>query len=113
MLISFSVENYKSFKNNITLSFENTHDYKYNNYCVKNGLLNKAVIYGATASGKSNLGFALFDIVGLLTDKNTLPIQNDELTFINADSKSNIATFKYVFKNKNNIISYLYKKKFT
>lgn len=111
MLISFSVKNYKSFKDEIVLNFEDSHDYKFNTQCVKNGLLNKIVIYGANASGKSNFGFAIFDIVGLLTDKNTHPMQYDNQTFINADSNSNEATFKYVFKNKKDIITYLYKKK--
>ena len=111
MLVSFSVKNYKSFKDEIILNFENTHDYKYNSRCIKNGLLSKVVIYGANASGKSNFGFALFDIVSLLTDKNTHHLQNDEISFINADSDSNIAEFKYIFKNKKDIIIYSYKKK--
>lgn len=111
MLISFSVENYKGFKDKIVLNFENNRDYKYNNQCIKNGLLTKIVIYGANASGKSNFGFALFDIVGLLTDKNTHPFQNDEQTFINADSNLSEATFRYEFKNKKDVIVFLYKKK--
>lgn len=111
MLISFSVENYRSFKDKVTLNFENVHDYEYNKQCIKNGLLSKAIIYGANASGKSNFGFALFDIVGLLTDKNTHHYQNDEQTFVNADSDSDVATFEYVFKNKKDTITYLYKKK--
>ena len=111
MLISFSVENYKSFKDEVVLNFENLHDYKYNTQCIKNGLLSKILIYGANASGKSNFGFALFDIVCLLTDKNTYHLQNDEPTFINADSDSDVATFKYVFKNKKDKIVYSYKKK--
>ena len=35
MLISFSVENYKNFKNQIVLNFENTRDYKFNDQCIK------------------------------------------------------------------------------
>lgn len=111
MLVSFSVENYKNFKDKICLNFMDTHDYKYNNHCIKNGLLNKVIIYGANASGKSNFGFALFDIVGLLTYNNTHPFQNDEQTFINADSKNKEAIFRYEFKNKKDRIVYLYKKK--
>lgn len=110
MLVSFSVENYKNFKNKIELNFENVRDYKFNNQCVKNGLISKVVIYGPNASGKSNFGFALFDIVGLLTDKKTNPLQYDELSFLNADSDLKYATFKYVFRNKKDIITYLYKK---
>ena len=111
MLVRFTVENYKSFKEPITLDFQSRHDYRYNNQCIRNGLLSKVVIYGANSSGKSNFGFALFDIVGLLTDKNTIPNQNDELTFINADSDSDVATFTYVFKKQNDYITYSYKKK--
>ena len=111
MLVRFTVENYKSFKEPITLDFQGRHDYRYNNQCIRNGLLSKVVIYGANSSGKSNFGFALFDIVGLLTDKNTIPNQNDELTFINADSDSDVATFTYVFKKHNDYITYSYKKK--
>ena len=111
MLVRFTVENYKSFKEPITLDFQSRHDYRYNNQCIRNGLLSKVVIYGANSSGKSNFGFALFDIVGLLTDKNTIPNQNDELTFINADSDSDVTTFTYVFKKQNDYITYSYKKK--
>ena len=111
MLVRFTVENYKSFKDPITLDFQGRHDYRYNNQCIRNGLLSKVVIYGANSSGKSNFGFALFDIVGLLTDKNTISNQNDELTFINADSDSDVATFTYVFKKQNDYITYSYKKK--
>ncbi len=111
MLVSFSVKNYKNFNDEVVLNFEDTHDYKFNTQCIKNGLLNKVVIYGANASGKSNFGFAIFDIVDLLTDKNTIHFQKDEQTFINADSDSDVATFKYVFKNKRDRIVYSYQKK--
>ena len=111
MLVKFTVENYKSFSKPITLDFTETHDYKFNNQCVKNGLLSKIIIYGANSSGKSNFGFALFDIVGLLTDKNSDAGQNDAATFINADSDSNVAKFAYVFKKQNDIIRYAYHKK--
>lgn len=47
----------------------------------------------------------------LLTDKNTNQSQYDEMTFLNADSNKNVATFEYVFKNQNDIIKYTYKKK--
>ncbi len=110
MLVRFTVDNYKSFSKPITLDFEKTHDYKFNDQCVKNGLLSKVVIYGANSSGKSNFGLALFDIVGLLTDKTTTSMQTDEATFINADSDSSEATFTYVFKKQDNYIQYSYKK---
>ena len=110
MLEKFTVENYKGFSKPITLDFSNTRDYKFNEICIKNGLLNKVIIYGPNSSGKSNLGFALFDIVGLLTDKNTYYKQTDQFTFLNADSGRTEAVFTYVFKKGNTRIEYCYKK---
>lgn len=110
MLIKFTVENYKNFQDPITLDFTETHEYKFNPKCGKNGLLTKIVIYGPNASGKSNLGLALFDIVGLLTDKTKDSAQMDEVSFINADSHSPIAKFEYVFKKEKDVITYRYHK---
>lgn len=110
MLLKFTVSNYKNFQDPITLNFTDTHDYKFNTKCVKNGLLSKVIIYGPNASGKSNLGYALFDIVGLLTDKHTEPRQLDEASFINADSDNDIAKFEYYFKKDDHIIRYAYEK---
>jgi len=66
MLIKFTAENTKNFKDPVTLDFKETHDYKFNSECVRNGILNTVVIYGPNGSGKSNFGLALFDIVRLL-----------------------------------------------
>lgn len=110
MLIKFTVENYKNFKDPITIDFTEKHDYRFNPKCTKNGLLSKVVIYGPNASGKSNLGLAIFDIVGLLTDKTKQASQMDPLSFINADSDSGIAKFEYCFKKGNSCIRYAYQK---
>lgn len=110
MLVKFTVENYKNFKDPITLDFSATHDYKFNNNCIKNGLLSKVVIYGPNSSGKTNFGFALFDIVGVLTDKQTEGLQRDENSFINADSDLKEAKFSYVFKKNTETIVYEYVK---
>jgi len=110
MLIKFTAENTKNFKDPVTLDFKETHDYKFNSECVRNGILNTVVIYGPNGSGKSNFGLALFDIVGLLTDKQVDPNQKDELSFINADSDSDIAKFDYWFKNGESVIHYAYQK---
>lgn len=110
MLVKFSVSNYKNFQDPISIDFTATHDYKFNTKCVHNGLLSKIIIYGNNASGKSNFGFALFDIVGLLTDKNTDPKQKDQHSFLNADSNIGVARFEYVFKKDSQQITYIYEK---
>ena len=110
MLESFTVENYKKFKEPITINFSQVHDYRFNAQCVKNDLLSKAIIYGPNSSGKSTLGFALFDIVSLLTDKNKAPEQMDSISFLNADSDAKVARFEYSFKKDDSHIVYSYKK---
>ncbi len=110
MLEKFTVENYKKFKDPITINFKEVHDYRFNAQCVSNGLLSKAVIYGPNSSGKSTLGFALFDIVSLLTDKNKAPEQMDSISFLNADSDTKVARFEYCFKKDDSHIVYSYKK---
>ncbi len=63
MIHEFSVKNYLSFKDEQTISFEATKDTTYSDiFTVDNGnmkLLKFAVIYGANASGKTNLLYAI------------------------------------------------------
>ena len=64
MLLQFSVENYLSFKDETVLSFvgnKTTKEHEKENVIQKNGLkiLKSTVIYGANASGKSNLFSAI------------------------------------------------------
>lgn len=68
MLKKFSVTNFKNFQEKITFDLGDTRNYKFNSKCVKDGIVNKAIIYGKNASGKSNLLFAIFDIVSGFTD---------------------------------------------
>lgn len=110
MLRKFSVQNYKNFRNKIVLDFTNTRDYRYNEECIKNGLLNKALIMGYNASGKTNLGYALFDIVYTLTDKLSHESQRDKGSFINGMSNSPEAVFRYEFQHGDRIVSYEYRK---
>ncbi len=69
MLISFSVENYRSFADEQTLSMEAVKDNAHPEHVVDRGrfsLLKTAAIYGANASGKSNLLKALSFMVGFV-----------------------------------------------
>lgn len=108
MLVKFSVKNYKNFKDRITIDFSEIHDYKFSNNCIKNGLLNKLMIFGHNGVGKSNLGYALFDIISTLTDKHIDVDQGNN--YINADSEEKYAQFNYKFRFDNKDIEYNYKK---
>ena len=110
MLRKFSVQNYKNFRNRVVLDFTNTRDYRYNEECIRTGLLNKALLIGRNASGKTNLGYALFDIVYTLTDKLSHDAQRDKVSFINGLTNSPEAVFRYEFQQGDGIIEYEYHK---
>ncbi|MGY4675217.1 hypothetical protein ACWIWA_06680, partial [Ursidibacter arcticus] len=67
MLKKFTVSNYRQF--NEPLEFDLTAGgYAFNTTCVQNDLVKLALIYGENGAGKSNLGWAIFDLVSHLTN---------------------------------------------
>ena len=98
MLKLFSVKNFRNFRDEIVIDFSKTRDeYEFNKYCIKDGLISKAMIYGKNGVGKSNLGFALFDIVSVLKAGHVSQGTMISSLFLNADSKEDKATFHYEF----------------
>ncbi len=69
MLAKFSVSNFKGFNKELVLNLQDTNGYVFHPECIKNGIVNNALVYGYNGTGKSNLGLAIFDIIGHLTDK--------------------------------------------
>jgi len=107
MLEKFSVTNFKNFNEKLTLDFAAS-DYQFNPQSIKDGIIKTAIVYGANASGKSNLGFAIFDIVQNITRWNN----SDELYchYLNKLNQTPYAEFEYYFKfGKNNVV-YRYSK---
>ena len=110
MIKKFSVENFRSFKDKITLDFSTSREYDFNKHLIKNNLINKALIYGPNSSGKSNLGFALMDITAHLTD-NSLNQPYFHFHYpMNIESGKNEILFEYVFVFDNQEITYKYAK---
>lgn len=109
MLKKFTVQNYKGFKDAISIDFSKYRDYKFNSHVINNGLLTKAVIYGKNATGKTNFGLALFDITLHLVDKQQSP--HEYINYLNAASVESSASFEYIFLLDNTEVSYRYKKK--
>ncbi|MHB1350039.1 MAG: AAA family ATPase [Desulfobulbaceae bacterium] len=95
MLTKFEVINFKNFEEKLTFDLTKSKSYEFNSECVVNGIVNKALIYGHNGCGKSNLGFAIFDIIEHLTDKFSNP--DGYNNYRNANSKSPIASFLYEF----------------
>ena len=83
MLKKFTLKNYKNFKDEISIDFENTAGYQFSTDCITDGIISKMLIYGRNATGKTNLGKALMDI-----NKTMFGGRNfyDTGIFLNADS---------------------------
>ncbi|MCL2230374.1 MAG: ATP-binding protein [Treponema sp.] len=107
MLCSFSVKNYRGFKDKITLDLTAS-DYKFNNECVKDGYAHKALIYGYNGVGKSNFGLAVMDIITNLTDKDKAILLDNN--YRNVETENKIVEFEYKFKFNESIVLYSYGK---
>lgn len=84
--------------------------FQFNTACIKNNLVNAALVYGYNAVGKSNLGYAIFDLIGHLTD-NEINLQN-YLTqnYLNASNGSDTAKFQFEFHFGQDRVLYKYEK---
>lgn len=108
MLAKIEVSNFKNFNENFVFDLSDTSSFSFNPECVKNKIVNKAIIYGQNGCGKSNLGFAIFDLISHLTDKQTQ--EEYYQNYLNADSIEKVATFRFTFKFDENIVEYFYTK---
>ena len=61
MLKKFSVENFKGFKDKITLDIGSPSNYGFHPEIIEGNCITKGIIYGINGCGKSNLGLAIFD----------------------------------------------------
>lgn len=110
MLKKFSVRNFKGFNSEFVFDLGNTNSYAFNSEAIVNGIVNNALIYGHNGVGKSNLGLALFDIIGHLTDKNINLSEYKPHTYLNAINGSKTAYFQYEFLFGKDIVTYQYEK---
>lgn len=107
MLIQFSAENFKSFKGSAILSMEasSDKDHKENTTEIgKDKLLNTVAIFGANASGKSNLFSALTSSILMVRHSNTRQV-GEPLTEIvpfrfDDESFRKPTSFEFIFTTK-------------
>ncbi len=114
MLIEFSVENFRSIKEKITLSMVSSSDKSLDNNLIKtdvlkdDSLLRSAVIYGPNASGKSNVILAFNFLVHLVmtSHKNQKDAKINVSPFkLDKEYLSKPSKFEVVFiKNKNRYV---------
>ncbi len=101
MLLQFSVNNYRSIKDTVTFSMlsssKNENSFKGKKY----NLLNSAVIYGANASGKSNLLRAMAFMGRIVLNKTKVIQSTDTLPHdpfrLNSSTQDASSTFEIVF----------------
>lgn len=108
MLKKIEIKNFKSFNEKFTFDLSDTNNFEFHKESINNGIVNTGVIYGHNGCGKSNLGFAIFDLISHLTDKKFIP--GKYKNYLNADSIEKKATFKFTFLFKNNLVEYEYSK---
>lgn len=108
MLKKFSVENFKGFKDKITLDIGTPSNYSFNSEIIENGCITKGIIYGINSCGKSNLGLAIFDIIIHLTEKQKLLGSYD--FYLNMSGRKSFAEFEYTFVFDGHEVVYKYSK---
>lgn len=105
MLKKFTLKNYKNFKDEISIDFENTAGYQFSTDCITDGTISKMLVYGRNATGKTNLGKALIDICTTMFGERRYA---DTGVFLNADSIDEAAVFSYEFRFENRELVYRY-----
>lgn len=106
ILQKFSVENFKGFKEKITLDIGSPNNYNFNSELIEKGCVTKGIIYGINSCGKSNLGLAIFDLITHLTEKEKLLRSYD--FYLNMSGRKSFAEFEYTFVFDSHEVIYHY-----
>lgn len=108
MLARFKVRNFKSFRDELVFDLQNINNYEFNTDCISNNIIKDAICYGPNAAGKTNLGYAILDIILHLTDKEKRLESYKQYCNLNSDEK--VAHFEYTFRFDEDEVCYLYEK---
>lgn len=105
MLKKFVLSNFKNFRDEIKIDFEDIAGYQFSTDCISDNIITKMLIYGKNATGKTNLGRALVDIAFLMIVE---PVYVENSMILNADSSEDYAKFSYTFGFGDDEIIYQY-----
>lgn len=109
MLAEFRVRNYRNFRDELHFSLESGKNYEFNQQAVHNGIIKDSVVVGYNASGKTNLGRAVMDVIIHLTDKKKH--REPTILYSNLYNQNDVVSFMYKFKFDADILEYRYEKK--
>lgn len=110
MLAGFEVRNYRNFRDKLQFSLESGKNYEFNETAIYNGIIKDSVIVGYNATGKTNLGLAIMDIIIHLTDKKDIG-KASSIFYSNLYNEDDIVSFAYKFKFDTSFVEYIYEKK--
>lgn len=111
MLAEFRIKNYKNFRDELRFSLESAKNYEFNQNAIQNGIVKDSVVVGYNASGKTNLGLAVMDIIVHLTDKKWHGLSR--VFYSNLCSRDEVVSFAYRFKFGSSYLEYSYDKEET
>lgn len=111
MLKEFRVQGYRGFKDELRWSLVPEGKYDFASYAIdeKTGLIKSGIVLGKNGSGKSNLGYALFDIINHLVDG----VRKDDDyydNFVYAGLPNGEVKFTYIFDFDLHELEYRYSK---
>jgi AAA15 family ATPase/GTPase len=109
MLTRFCVKGFRAFSGELDFRLDSTGNYDFSKDCVTDGIVSRGLIYGKNGSGKSSLGFALFDIVSHLSQGKLLDGKMVNGPYLNLDTNF-LAEFQYTFQFGKDHVDYLYGK---
>lgn len=107
MLQEFKVRNYKNFRDEVVFSLKTSKNYEFNKELIKGDIIKDCLIVGENASGKTNLGNAIFDIIRHLTDK----ARQKAVLYSNLYNADAPVEFEYTFMFERHLLKYCYAKK--
>ncbi len=109
MLTSFAVKNFRTFEDWMVFDLTTNKKYAFNEQAVCNDHIQHAMVYGENGEGKSNLGLAIVELTSHL-NPNESRFPNLGHTYLNANSASDLAEFKYAFSINGRAVQYHYGK---
>ncbi|EGR2468624.1 ATP-binding protein [Vibrio cholerae] len=109
MITKFAVKNFRGFQDWTIFNLTTDKKYEFNEGAISDNVVKHSMIYGENGEGKTNLGMAMLEIISHLSQRKVkYPTFN--VSYLNADSDSELAEFQYEMILNGILVSYEYGK---